>query len=65
LQLVAQVYSSAHLHISLEILDGGLSQAQPALSLSIPFLHIVLPLQLVGRQLQLPVQAVAHSPLGI
>ena len=63
-QLVRQVYDSAHLHIGLETLDGGLSRAQSVLSLSVPCLHIMLPLHLVGRQLQLPLQAVARSPLG-
>ena len=62
--MVAQTHGSAHLHIGLEILDGGLSRAQPALSLVVLFLHIVLPLPLVGRQLQLPLLAVTRSPLG-
>ena len=64
-QLVRQVYDSAHLHIGLEAVNGGLSRAQPVLSLSVPCLHISLPLHLVGRQLQLPLQAVAHSLLGL
>ena len=44
LQPVTQAYDSAHLHIGLETLDGGLSRAQSVLSLVVPCLHIVLPL---------------------
>lgn len=54
-----------NLHISLQALDGGLRGAQAALALCIPLLSIVLPLQLVGIQLQLPLLAVAHSLLRI